>query len=225
MPSDYPLRGILIADSHPVFSAGLKQILENEPGIMVVAEARSEAQIRQLIEVHQPRILLLDLDLPGLRRGSLGTLLADCGPEVHAVVLSGRDEPTAVQLALESGACGFVHKRSSHDIMRQAVRAVLDGGIYLDPTVAGQLLTIRQSTQQRANTATARLPTLTDRERDVFRLIAFGFSNKEIAFRLGITSKSVETYKVRASGKLEIRSRSKIVQYALCQGWLNNPVD
>ncbi|WP_162501617.1 response regulator transcription factor, partial [Methylobacterium crusticola] len=137
--------------------------------------------------------------------------------------LSAHDDRTYVRQALGAGARGYVLKRSVGENLLQAIRAVSGSGLYLDPAIADRFVPISDLIVPRAGGRCERgAPPLTEREREVIRLIALGFTNKEVAGKLGVTAKSVETYKTRASEKLDIRTRSKIVQYAMLQGWFQN---
>lgn len=213
---------VVIADAQPLFALGVTNFLEREADIAVVGSVRTEAEAAQSIVENRPDIILLDTALPGLSSVGVGHWLAGCEASTRAILLSVHEDGTYAQQALASGAYGFVLKQSAPEVLLHAIRATLAGGVYLDPTAVAKLISGGRPAMLPACSGQTPVVRLTNREREVFRLIAFGFTNKEIAFRLGITSKSVETYKMRASEKLQIRTRAKIVQYALLQGWLRD---
>lgn len=162
----------------------------------------------------QPEVAVLDIALPGLNGIDLLRRLSQDSFRTRVVILSAFEESMFVQRALAAGALGFVLKRSDMETTLQAIRAVLRGGLYIDPAVAGHLVAMSKPEGPPV--------TLTIREREVIRLIAFGLTGKEIAGRLGITAKSVETYKSRASEKLGLRTRAQMVQHAALEGWFGD---
>lgn len=204
---------------------GVQYLLEGEADIVFVGSARSESEAAQYLRDGQIDIVLLDPGLPGLGDVGIDRWLAECEPTTHVILLVGREEASYAQQALQGGVRGYVLKRSPAAVLLQAIRATLAGGVYLDPAAVEHLILAKRQTASRSHVKLASSTHLTDREREVFRLIAFGYSHKEIAGRLGITSKSVETYKMRASEKLDIRTRAKIVQYAMLQGWLQDMIE
>ena len=138
-------------------------------------------------------------------------------PDRKVLALTVHEDRAYLRLLLESGASGYVLKRAAAAELVQAIRAVAAGGTYLDPALAGSVVDryVRQPGGQRETVVD-----LSDRETAVVRLIALGYSNKEIAGRLGLSVKTIETYKNRSMEKLGIRSRVDIVQYAARRGWL-----
>lgn len=214
---------VLIADDHPVFLAGIYMLLTKAADIEIVGEANTGRRALALILETRPDIALLDISMPEMHGIAVTKRLVSEAVPTHVVLLSAHDDPTYVRQALGAGARGYVLKNSAGDNLTQAIRAVSNGGLYLDPAIAERCLPASDLVGPRTSGSVERgaLP-LTDRERDVIRLIALGFTNKEVAAKLGVTTKSVETYKTRASEKLDLRSRSKIVQYAILQGWYHN---
>ncbi|MET7245580.1 response regulator transcription factor [Methylobacterium sp. EM32] len=214
---------MLIADDHPVFLAGIYMLLTKAADIEIVGEANTGRRALALILETRPDIALLDISMPEMHGIAVTKRLVSEAVPTHVVLLSAHDDPTYVRQALGAGARGYVLKNSAGDNLTQAIRAVSNGGLYLDPAIAERCLPASDLVGPRTSGSVERgaLP-LTDRERDVIRLIALGFTNKEVAAKLGVTTKSVETYKTRASEKLDLRSRSKIVQYAILQGWYHN---
>jgi DNA-binding NarL/FixJ family response regulator len=142
-------------------------------------------------------------------------------PFTAIIILTMHEERFYVKKALEVGAKGYISKRSHGDRLVEAIRAAAEGGVYIDPAIAAQLL-VQNSSGSKTGTALEGSRTeLTEREADVVRFIALGYTAKEIAGRMGVTAKSVETYKARACGKLSTKSRAQLVSYAASQGWLS----
>lgn len=215
---------LLIADNHPMCLRGVRAIVSNVADYEIVQEAASGPEaLRHILDV-RPDIALLDVAMPGMHGLSILRQIHAGSPTTRVVIFSGYEDSNFVRETVAAGARGYVLKRSAPECLLQALDAVRGGGLYLDPAVAAQIVTGGGAGVGRINARGARgASALTEREREVFRLIALGFTNKEVAGKLGVTPKSIETYKSRASEKLDIRSRAKIVQYAMLQGWFNGP--
>jgi DNA-binding NarL/FixJ family response regulator len=209
---------VFIADDHPIFIAGLRALLDDIDEIEIVGEATSPTQAIRLILQTRPDIAVVDVSMSGI---SVAEQITGEAPEVGVICLSAHEDGTHVRHAIAAGARGYVLKRSGEQHLGAAIEAVSQGGLYVDPAIASRFVSVTGAAlrHRQPNCRGKRL--LTDRERDVLRLIALGFTNKEVAAKLGVTAKSVETYKTRASVKLDIHSRSKIVQYAILQGWFH----
>jgi DNA-binding NarL/FixJ family response regulator len=220
--AENPVR-LLLVDDHPLFLEGVRSLVEEAADINVVGQASSGARALRMIADLQPDVVALDLSMPDMNGTTLAKHVAMLESRTRLVILSAHEERIFVREAMAAGARGYVLKRSAGDNLIQAIRAVSSGGLYLDPAIAERMLPMRDCPPRRlAGQIDLIQQPLTDREREVIRLVAFGYTNKEVAAKLGVTSKSVETYKTRASDKLDIRSRTKIVQYALLQGWFDN---
>jgi DNA-binding NarL/FixJ family response regulator len=154
--------------------------------------------------------------MPNLNGVQAAALLREACPEARVLVLSFHEEPGYLRRLLEAGAAGYVLKRSAASTLVAAIRAVMSGGLYLDPTLAGKLAGAHEG-RPAGDVPAAEL---SEREADVLRLIAQGYSNKEIGVQFGISVKTVETYKARAMQKLGLDSRVAIVRFAAEQGWL-----
>jgi two-component system response regulator NreC len=201
MPSD-PIT-LVIADDHAVVRKGLHMLLEAETDFQVVGEAGDVPEAIRLTAVHQPRVLLLDLSMPG------GSSL-DAIPELAAgptavVVLTMQSDPSFARQALERGARGFVLKEAADVDLLDAIRLAASGGTYVNPRMRAQLAA-------RADRDAAE--PLTDREREVLRLIALGHTNAEIADRLRLSTRTVETHRAHIQQKIGRRSRAGLVRYA-----------
>jgi DNA-binding NarL/FixJ family response regulator len=209
---------ILLADDHAVVREGLKSLINAQPDMEVVGEASNGLEVAEQVGDCSPNLVIMDISMPELN-GAQATaqLLQDC-PDIKVLALSVHEDASYLRQLLEAGAVGYVLKRSAADMLIQAVRMVAAGGVYLDPLIAGKVVgSLVGKTTVLGAPATAEL---SEREADVIRLIAQGYSNKEIATQLGLSIKTVETYKARAMEKLGLDSRVAIVRYALQRGWL-----
>lgn len=210
---------VFIADDHPIFIVGLRALLEEIDEIEIVGEATSPTQAIRLIMQTRPDIAIVDVTMNGI---SVAEQIASETPEVRVVCLSAHEDGTHVRHAIAAGARGYVLKRSGRQLLGAAIEAVSQGGLYIDPAIAGRFVSVAGAALRQGPLSCRSKRPLTDRESDVLRLIALGFTNKEVAGKLGVTAKSVETYKTRASVKLDIHSRARIVQYAILQGWFHD---
>lgn len=205
---------IALVDDHPIVLAGIKALIQSAQDMELVGGATSGPAAITLIREARPQIAVVDLSLPGMTGIELIRQIAKEQPEVKVLVLTLHDEFVYVQQALEAGAHGYLIKRSAADELTRAIRAIAAGGIYLDPAIAGK--TFRRS----ATSVISEHVALSEREAEVLKLVAQGFSNKQIACHLALSIKTVETYKARAAEKLGLRSRADIVRYGVLQGWL-----
>jgi DNA-binding NarL/FixJ family response regulator len=211
------LRGVL-ADDHAVVREGLKALVNAQPDMRVVGEAADgEAAWRVAMEL-LPDVLVLDLSMPVMGGAdATARVRRDC-PSVKVLALTVHEEQLYLTQLLRAGASGYVLKRAAPLELVRAVRIVASGGTYVDPSLTGTLVAGYLDAERAAE-----LPehdALSDREREVLLRIARGFSNKEIAAALGLSVKTVETYKARMTEKLGLRTRVDIVRYAAGRGWL-----
>ena len=206
---------VALADDHPVVLAGVEALLQRAPDVELVGQATRGDDALQLFRDLAPDVAVSDISMPGLNGIELARRLAVEAPAIKLIALTVHEDRAYVQPLLEAGARGYLLKRSAAEDLVRAIRAVAEGGIYLDPVVAGRAI------EASTTGPTASGGDLSEREREVLRLTAEGHSNKEIAARLAVSTKTVETYKVRASGKLGLRTRAEIVRYGVTQGWLD----
>lgn len=207
-PSDEPITTV-IADDHAVVRDGLRSVLERAGGeFRVVAEASDLPTMFDALRSHQPRLLIVDVTMPeGSSLPRLTELRAE-HPEMAIVVLTMHEDPGYARAALEAGAQGFVLKQAEPEELMRAFRVAADGGFYVDPRVGARLA---------SSGANASVP-LSDREREIVRQLALGYTNSEIAERLFLSERTVKTYRARAVSKLGLSSRAELTEYARTQG-------
>ena len=209
---------IFLADDHAVVREGLKTLVNAQPDMMVVGEASDGLAVLPNARDCSAGVVIMDVSMPGLNGGQATAQLHEHCPDIKVLALSVHEDTGYLRKLLEAGASGYVLKRSAADMLIQAIRTVADGGTFLDPAIAGKVVgsLIGKSAGSEAPEAE-----LSDREADVIRLIAHGYSNKEIATQLSLSVKTIETYKARAMVKANLDSRVAIVRYALQRGWLD----
>jgi DNA-binding NarL/FixJ family response regulator len=212
---------ITLCDDHPIVLAGLHNLIASEPDFEMVGTATNGMSALKLIVDKQPDIALIDISMPELNGIALARRLAQDAPSVRVMVLTVYEDRAFLKQALDAGVRGYLLKRSAAENLIQAARAVLTGGTYVDPAIADRAF-VNSSPRQGRNGDKLSMPALTERENEVLKLTALGFTNKETARRLDIGVKSVETYKARGLEKLGLTTRAELVRYAAAEGWLVN---
>lgn len=211
---------IVLADDHPIVLDGLRNLIRAEPDFALVGEAASGLSALKIIREQRPDVAVLDISMPELNGIVLSRRLAGEMPGLRLLVLTLHEDRAYLNQALEAGVRGYVLKRSAVENLVQAVRAVMVGGLYIDPAIVGRVFENKQ-VNKRLAARKGVAPALTDREADVLKMAALGFTNKEIASRLDVGVKSIETYKARGLEKLGLKTRAELVRYASGQGWLD----
>jgi two-component system response regulator NreC len=198
--------GVVIADDHAVVRRGLKQLLEAEPDVEVLAEAGDIEDARRYVRGHHPQVLVLDLNLPG---GSslkhIPSIRAE-SPDTQIVVLTMQNEPAYAREALGAGALGYVLKEAAETELVEAVRRAAVGDTYLNPRLGARVA---------AEPPPGPPDGLSEREVDVLRMISLGYTNAEIAAQLYLSVRTVETHRAHIQQKLRLGSRAELVHYAL----------
>lgn len=207
---------VLLADDHNVVRAGLRALIDAQPDMQVVAEAADGESACRLAAELGPEVVVMDVSMPGLGGARATEQIRRARPEVRVLALTVHEDRGYLQQLLQAGAAGYLLKRAAADDLIHALRAVAAGGSYIDPSLAGRVL----GTLIGHSSLSATAPPLSDREGEVLRLIARGFTNREIAARLDVSVKTVETHKARAMEKLGVHSRAGIVEHAIRAGWL-----
>jgi len=211
---------VILADDHPIVLNGLRNLVQAEEDIDLIGEASSGTAALNLIREAKPDVAVIDISMPDLNGIKLSRRIADELPAVRILVLTLHEDLAFVNQALHAGARGYVLKRSATECLIQAIHAVVIGGIYVDPAVAHRVFGAGVCPKRWQRSSVGRSD-LTEREAQVLKLVALGFTNKEIARQLDVGVKSIETYKARGTAKLELKTRAELVRYASCQGWLD----
>lgn len=209
-----PIR-VLLADDHTLVRAGFRSLLQSLAGIEVIAEADDGRQALRLIETHQPDVVLMDIAMPGLNGLEATIQVAQKFPYVHVIILSMHESEEYVLRALQAGATGYLLKDADTAELELAVKSVARGDTYLSPPVSKQVVS---DYVQRAGGALSPLERLTPRQREVLQLIAEGQTTKEIAHTLGLSVKTVESYRAQLKERLDIRDVAGLVRYAIRTG-------
>jgi two-component system response regulator NreC len=208
---------ILLADDHQVVREGFRALLEAEPDFEIVAETGDGLEAVRLTEHQKPHVLVVDLMMPGLNGLEVARQITQRLPRTHIVVLSMHANEAYVLEALKNGACAYVLKDASAAELVRAVREANVGRRYLSPPLSEPA--IDNYIQRTRNSDSLDLyDTLTNREREVLQLAAEGHTNAEIAGRLFISPRTVETHRANVMHKLGLRSQTELVRYALRRG-------
>jgi len=200
---------ILLVDDHQLLRAGLRSRLEREPGIAVVGEADTAERAVVMTRKLQPDLILLDLLMPRKSGYEAIPELAQVAPQAKILVVSSQAAPSSVRRALSAGAAGYLPKRSSDRELVTAIRLVAGGGGYVEPALGARLVTDNSSPA---------LEPLSERERDIVHLLALGYTNQEIAKKLYISVRTVDTHRAHVMRKLELETRAELVMFALANG-------
>jgi len=200
---------IVLADDHTVMRNALRMLLDAEPGFEVVAEAGDAEAAVRYVRGHKPAVLILDLNMPG--RSSLEAIpdIHEASPETEIVVLTMQNEPAFARRALQAGVRGYVLKEAADAELVQAVRSAAAGDTYLQPALGARLAAAASGRDG---------DELSERERDVLRLIALGHTNAEVAEQLYISIRTVESHRAHIQQKLGLSTRAELVRYALEHG-------
>lgn len=209
---------IVIVDDHAVVRSGLRLLLDAEADLEVVAEAADARGAVFELRAHKPDVVLLDVVMPG-RSGieAIPDLLKE-SPGTRVLVLSMQDDPAYVREAFGAGAKGYVLKEAVDAEVVGAIREVAEGRQYVHPALGARLIAAEAEERSRAEE-----DPLSDREREVLRLLALGHTNQEIAEALFLSVRTVETHRAHIMQKLRISTRAELVRYALSEGLLEDP--
>jgi len=208
---------VLVVDDHAVVRSGLRLVLDAAEGVETVGEAGSaEDGIRAAREL-APDVVLMDVVMPGMSGLEATPPLLLASPGSKVLVLSMQDDPRYVREAFAAGASGYILKEAADADVVEAVREVAGGGRYVHPTLGARL-----ATAEAEATARADADPLSEREREVLRLLALGHTNQEIAKMLFISVRTAETHRAHIMQKLRLATRADLVRYALSQGLLES---
>jgi DNA-binding NarL/FixJ family response regulator len=205
---------VIVIDDHPIVVAGLTAVLSESSELELIGAAATAEEALRLTAESEPDIAIMDVSLPGNVEGDLVRRCLELHPSLKILVVTVHEEPDIAERLLRAGAMGYLLKRSAAEELVRAIHILVGGGLYVDPSIAQKLLGVRLDTDLRESA-------LSKREEAVLQLVAQGLSGKEAAQRLGISPKTVETYRARAVEKIGARNRADIVRYAIARGWLS----
>src|SRR6266542_981450 len=207
---------ILLADDHHLVRAGVKQLLESARDLQVIAEAGDGEEAQALIQQHKPDVAVLDIQMPKASGIEVTRWLRAHLPEVGVLILTAYDDEPYVMAVLQAGANGYVLKTATTEDLIQAVRDVHEGKSALDPSITKKLMSnLFKRTDNKP------IETLTERELDVLRLAAKGFTNKAIGIQLNISDRTVQGHLAHIFAKMQATSRTEAVMRAVSLGWIS----
>ncbi|MCK6584158.1 MAG: response regulator transcription factor [Anaerolineales bacterium] len=206
---------VLLADDHHIVRAGIRQLLESAGDLQVIAEAGDGEEARALIQKHKPDVAVLDIQMPKASGIEVTRWVRAHLPEVGVLILTAYDDDPYVMAVLQAGANGYVLKTAQADELIQSVRDVNEGKSTLDPAVTRKLMANLFKKPERL------IDPLTDRELDVLRLAAKGFTNKAIGVQLGISDRTVQGHLAHVFAKMQATSRTEAVMRAVSLGWIS----
>ncbi len=212
---------ILIADDHAVFRSGLKALLEKEPDLEVVAEAGDGVAAVEAVKRLKFDVLLLDLSMPKLSGARVAEIALKTRPHLAIVVLTMHEDEYYLQELFKIGARAFVLKKSTGTELIQAIRVVHRGEQFVDPALAGHMISTYVGNAP-SKKVDGRLDLLTPREQEVCTLLAYGHTNAEIAEKLIISERTVESHRTHLLGKLDLKSRAELVRFSIDHGLLKS---
>ena len=202
---------VVLADDHAVVRKGLRLLLEAEPGLRVVAEAGTVPDAMSTVQEHRPSVLVLDLSMPGGSGLAAIPVIREEAPATAIVVLTMQNDPSFARQALRGGALGFVLKEAADDELLGAIRLAADGETYLNPRLGARLAAQPSEPPGPPDDLSAR-------ELEVLKLIALGHTNAEIAGRLCLSVRTVESHRAHIQQKTRLSSRAELVRYTFEHG-------
>jgi two-component system response regulator NreC len=208
---------VLVVDDHAVVRSGLKLLLDSEEDIEVVGEAGNARDAVFQMRSLKPDFVLMDVVMPGKSGLEATANILHEAPDTKVLVLSMQDDPRYVREAFAVGASGYVLKEAADAELVAAIREVANGGRYVHPALGARLISAEAEERRRAEE-----DPLSEREREVLRLLALGHTNQEIAQMLYISVRTAETHRAHIMQKLRLQTRAELVRYALAQGLLDS---
>jgi two-component system response regulator NreC len=202
---------ILIADDHGVMRAGLRAVLEDEPTIEVVGEAATGEEAFHLANKLVPALVLLDIGMPGIDGIEVTRRLKQASPQIQVLILTVYEDESLLREAIKAGASGYIIKRAAEDELIAAIHAVSRGDMYIHPGVTRLLV---KDLSSGLDTEKGALQSLTPRELEVMKYIIRGFTNRQIAGTLFISTRTVEGHRASLFGKLALKNRVELIEYA-----------
>ncbi len=209
---------VLLADDHAVVRKGIREFLEEDGQITVIAEAADGKEALRLAGVHRPAVAVLDIQMPGMTGIEVTRQIKAGFPDVHVLILTAYDDDPYVFALLRAGADGYILKNADSADLVRAVKSVAAGGKVLDPAIAAKV--VAQATTGRPAAAQGQIEPLSERELEVLRLAGKGYTNKAIGVELNISDRTVQGHLAAIYGKLAVSSRTEAVTRALKLGWI-----
>jgi two-component system response regulator NreC len=199
---------VVLADDHNVIRAGLRSMLDGETDLRVIGEAADAASAQKMVKDRRPNVLVLDLQMPGADPIADVGRLRELSPDTAIVVLTMRSDPRKARDLLRAGAAGYVLKQAADRKLTEAIRTAAGGGSYIDPELGGELAKLEADP----------LDSLGERELELLRLVALGYTNREIGERLFLSVRAIEVNRAKLMEKLGIQTRPDLVRFAIEQG-------
>lgn len=209
---------ILLAEDHRILREGLRRLIDEDPNMEVVGEADDGVAAWQRTKELEPDIVLMDLSMPRLNGAEATLKIRELCPQVKVIALTGHRATAYLNQALKAGVSGYVLKQAAVDELIDAIHTVAKGGSYIDR--ASQELVLNSPLDNVVYKGETQGKPLSEREAEVMSLVANGYTNKEIANKLAISVKTVESHKTSSMQKLNLKSRAEVVDYARFRGWI-----
>ena len=207
---------ILLVDDHKILRDGICSIVKGYPDMEVIGEAADGKKALQLVEELSPDVVIMDISMPDLNGIDATRRIISDHPKIKVIALSMHHDKQFVSEIFKAGASGYLLKDCAFDELEHAVRIVMDGKTYINPQIAS--LVIESLVNQPPTSSPKSFSLLTDREREVLQLIAEGQSTKEIAGKLSVSAKTIESHRRQVMGKLNIRNVAELTKYAIREG-------
>ncbi len=214
---DKPIR-VLLADDHAVVRKGIREFLEEDGEITVVAEASDGMEALRLVAEHTPAVAVLDIQMPGATGIEVTRQIKARYPQVRVLILTAYDDDPYIFALLRAGADGYILKSADSDELVRAVKDTVAGGKVLDPDIAAKVVAVM--TSGKPASAQDQVEPLTERELEILRLAGQGLTNRAIGLQLGISDRTVQGHLANIYGKLQVGSRTEAVTKALRLGWI-----
>ena len=211
---------VFLADDHPILRSGVKTLIDSQPDMECVGEASDGAEAVAAVRRLAPDVVVLDVSMPKLSGLQTAAQIVQSSPKSKVLSLTRHSEDSYVQQLLKAGASGYVLKQSDSAVLLAGIRAVGANQTYLDPAVTAKVVGAYVAKGAARGAQRSNHPS--ERESEVLRMIALGYSNKEIAAEMNLSIKTIEVHKANAMRKLNMRGRIDIVNFAVLQGWLDN---
>jgi DNA-binding NarL/FixJ family response regulator len=209
---------IVLADDHAIFRQGLRRVLGEDPRVRVVGEACDGREALEIVKAQEPRVVLMDLTMPGLSGLEATRRIRKAHPKTQVVILSVHSDEEHIARALESGAVGYLLKDIRAPELFDAIEAAAGGRRYLSPAVSEAIISAYLRLRRDRADVNSPFQLLTAREREILRLLTEGRSSKEIAGEISVSPKTVETHRANIMRKLDIHNIADLVRYAIARG-------